>query len=691
MAHSRQNMLKWFMRKALRPSVPDRAGVDVALATNEGIAAETFKNRGNDHFAKGEFAAAAECYQQAIAVDPVYAHAYNNLGLVLLQQGRADEAMAHFRHALSLDPQLAQAHMNCGNVLWQKGLTSEAIHSFRAALLLNPKLSEAHNNLGALLKIQGLADSALACFQKAVRLNPDLAEAHYNIGDLLQEQGRLNEAVTCFQDAIRLKPDFAESFNSLGIVFRELGRHDQARVCFEKALTLKPDFSKAQNNLGTLALDRGDQEAAYACFWKALHLDPAYAEAHSNFLFAAQYDPSYSSANLFAEHVRFGERFEKPLRPQWPVHKNLRQAGRRLRIGFVSGDLCSHPVGFFMENVLAHLDRQALDITLYPTQHKSDTLSRRLENLDVAWHPLFGLSDEQAAQRIAEESIDILVDLSGHTAGNRLLIFARKPAPIQVSWLYFSTTGLHALDYLLCDRHVVPPQEAGHFIEKPYYLPDSYLCFTPPSDDVPIGPLPALENRHVTFGCFNNLVKMNDRVVRLWARVLHAVPNSRLFLKAGQLNDASIQETTRKRFGAHGIDPGRLTLEGLSPRIEYLSRYNDIDIALDPFPFPGGTTTVEALWMSVPVLSRAGDRFISRAGESILQTAGLPDWIAADDDDYVDKAKFFADDLQTLAAVRAGLRARFVASPLCDGQRFARNLETAFREMWLSFVRQPDA
>lgn len=653
--------------------------------------AEACKSRGNEHMAKGELAMAARCYRQAIALRADYAEAHSNLGVVFSQQGKLEDALASFERALALKPDLAQAQLNRGNVLRAQGLLAEALAAFHAALAVAPELPEAHNSLGTVLQAQGRSGDALACYQTAIRLRPSFAEAHYNAGDLLQDHGQLDDALACYERAVALKPDFADAYNSLGIVHRDSGRLEQASNCFEHAIALKPDFPAAHTNLGTLALDRGDRDTAYACYRTALRFDPQYAEAFSNLLFAAQYDLAYSSARLYAEHLEFGKCFEEPLRSHWPSYAMSPEPGRRLRIGFVSGDLRAHPVGYFMENVLAHLDRRKLDITLYPTLPKSDALSQRLQNLDVAWHPLFGLSDDQAARRIADEGIDILVDLSGHTAGNRLLVFARKPAPVQVSWLYFSTTGLRAMDFVLCDRHVLPPEEAGHFVEKPWYLPDSYLCFTPPAEDVPIATPPAMRNGHVTFGCFNNVVKINDAVVGLWARILQSVPGSRLFLKAGQLKDQSVQRAILGQFSAHGIDSGRLILEGPSSRVEYLSCYNQVDIVLDPFPFPGGTTTVEALWMSVPVLSRKGSRFISHAGESILHGAGLSSWIAADDDDYVAKALRFAGELPELARLRAGLRARFLSSPLCDARRFARHLETAFHDMWAECASRPAA
>ena len=610
--------------------------------------AKNLKELGNEHFAKGDLDTAATCYRKAIDIAPGYAEAHNNLGLVFAQRHMFDEAAACFLRAIALDTSLAQPHTNLGN---------------------------AHRSRGRL-------GEALACFRAALALDPDRADVYNNMGILLQELGQLDEAHASLRKAISLRPEYAEAHNNLGMVLRIEGRLDEAHACFRAAVELKPDLAIAHNNLGTVATDRGRLSEAYDHYRDALAFRPDYAEAMSNALLAAQYDSRYSAAGLLAEHRRFAERFERPLRHRWSKHDRPRDASRRLRIGFVSGDLRNHPVGFFLESVLANIDRCQFDITLYPTTSARDELSQRLMDSDISWQPLTGLSDDAAAQRIAATGIDILVDLSGHTADNRLLLFARKPAPVQVSWLYFSTTGLTAIDYLLCDRHVVPADEVAYFVERPWYLPDAYLCFTPPRENIPEGRLPVAAGGATTFGCFNNLTKLSEEVVALWARILRCIPDARLILKAKQLNDPTIRETTRQRFLRHNVAADRLVLEPPSSRADYFAAYRRIDIALDPFPFPGGTTTVEALWMGVPVLTRRGDRFISHAGESILATAGLPDWIAADDGDYLTKAIAFAADQPRLAELRSSLRAQVLASPLCDAPRFARNLETAFRAMW---------
>ena len=352
----------------------------------------------------------------------------------------------------------------------------------------------------------------------------------------------------------------------------------------------------------------------------------------------------------------------------------------------MSGDLHTHAVCCFLDGVLAALVAKAagrLQFIAYPTHAQADLTSERIKAYCHGWHSAMGLSDQGFAQRIHDDEIDILIDLSGHTAHNRLPVFAYKPAPLQVSWLgYFATTGVAAIDYLLADSWTLPPSEEAHFSEKIWRLPETRLCFTAPDVALDVAPLPALSKAYVTFGCFNNLTKMNDAVVALWARVLRAVPGSRLFLKATQLAEVAVRYDVLQRFSVHAIGAQRLILEGPDSRAAYLSAYHRVDIALDPFPFPDGTVSLECLWMGVHVLSLAGQCFLSRQGLGLLMNAGLADWIAVDENDYVERACRHACDVQALARLRGALREQVLASPLFDAPRFAAHFEAALRGMW---------
>jgi protein O-GlcNAc transferase len=634
--------------------------------------------------AKGDAESAAASYRRAIELQPGHAAAHNFLGAALKALGRTDEAVASYRRAIALAPDYAEAHSNLGVALRELGQLDEAIASYRAALVHRPDVAEIHANLANTLCDRGFLDEAITCYLQAIELRPRIAALHNYLGRAYKNNHQPDAAIASYAQAVALQPDYAEAYSNLGNAQLKQGRVEEAIASYRRALELEPGLAEVHSNLGIALKDCGRLDEAIDCFRRTVELKPDYIEGYTNYLVTAQYGPDYSPAQLLADHRAFGDRFEGPWRDRWPRHAP--RATQRVRVGFVSGDFCEHPVGFFLEGTLGWLDREALDIVLYPTVHKTDDLTRRLQAMGFPWRPLAGLSDEQAAQRIAADGIDILVDLSGHTADHRLQLFARKPAPIQVAWLgYWATTGLQAMDYILCDPYAIPADEADHFVEQPWYLPETRLCFTPPADAILPGPLPALDNGYVTFGCFNNLTKMTGPVVELWARVLREVPESRLLLKSRTLADASTREAVRQRFAARGIAAERLRLEAQSSRHDYLLTYNRVDIALDPFPFTGATTSVEGLWMGVPFITLRGDRLVAHQGEGILHNMGMADWIAADRDAYVALAIAKAGDLQGLAISRAALRPRLLASPLCDGPRFARNLEAAFDEMWRRF------
>jgi len=629
--------------------------------------------------------------QKAAALTPSDAEVHNNLGVLLQAQGELKAALVSVRRALKLKPGYANAHNSLGSILDDLGKFDAAQSSYRKALEINPDFADAHNNLGAILKNQGQFDAAAVSFRKAIAIKPDYAEAHNNLGVTLQGMGRTDEAEACYRRALAIKPDYAEAHTNLGNVLNDFGQLDDAVASHRRALEFRPDFAYAHNNLGVALQGLGKLGEAAASFRNAMEIEPDYINAHSNLLFIHNYLSDQPASMLLDEAKRFGKLAARQAHA-YTNWRNTPERGRCLRVGFVSGDLRNHPVGYFAEGVLAALASDAsgqLKIVAYHNYYCTDALTERIKANCHGWHSVVGLSDESLARRIRDDGIDILIDLSGHTVHNRLTMFAWKPAPVQVSWLgYFATTGIAAMDYFIADPWALPDTEEINFTEKIWRLPESRLCFTPPDADVEVAPLPALNNGYVTFGCFNNLTKINDAVVALWARVLSPVPNSRLFLKSKQLKEASVRQSIVARFAAHGINADRLIMEGYNPRAEYLSAYQRVDIALDPFPFPGGTTSVESLWMGVPVLTLTGERLLSRQGVSLLMNVGLPEWIAADADDYVARAVLHAGDLQRLAILRNGLRQRILESPLFDAPRFAHHFEAALRGMWVQWCNQ---
>jgi len=360
-----------------------------------------------------------------------------------------------------------------------------------------------------------------------------------------------------------------------------------------------------------------------------------------------------------------------------------RDSAKRLRVGMVSGDIRTHVVGRFLESFLGHIDRSRVELAAYSTSATEDERTARLKPRFALWHKVVGYDDGRLAGLIHDDAVDILIDLAGHSGGNRLPMFSYKPAPVQATWLgLFATTGVPGMDYIIADPYLAPGDEAQYFTEEVWPLAESWFCLNPPDVATEPGPLPALANGTVTFGCFNNLTKMTDVVVAVWARVLLTVPGSRLFLKARQLRDDLARQNTLDRFAVQGIGPERLVLEGSSPLADYFAAYKRVDVALDPFPFHGATTSLDGLWMGVPILTRRGERVGAHLGESIAQAAGLGDWIADDDEGYVAMAVAMTSDLHRLAELRAGLRERILASSLFDGARFARHFEEALRGMW---------
>ena len=654
--------------------------------------AEARNNLGNVLKDLGQLDGAVTSYRLALEIDPGLADAHYNLGVALQAVGQIDGAVASYRRTLDIFPEHAEAHSRLGIALAGLGQLDDAVASYRRTLAITPDSAEAHNNLGAALQAIGQLHDATASYRQALAIKPDFAEAHNNLGVALQDLRQLEGAVASCRRALEVDPDYAEARYNLGNALRELGLLEDALASYRRALEIKPDYAEACGNLGVALQDLRQLDDAATTYRRALEIKPDYAEAHSNLLLIHSYLSAQPAAMLLGEARRFGGQAARRARPlgTW---RNVPDPARCLRVGLVSGDLREHSVGHFVDAVLAALAAKAsgrLEFIAYSNHPCSDALTARIRASCHGWHSVARLPDEALAQLIRSDGIDILIDLAGHTAHNRLPLFAWKPAPVQVTWLgYLGTTGVAAMDYLVADPWTLPQSEEAHFTEEIWRLPQTYLCFTRPEADVQVASLPALTNGYITFGCFNNLNKMNDTVLALWARVLLAVPGSRLFLKAKQFGEAAVRQMVVNRFFAHGIDAGRLVLEGtVASRAEHLAAYNRVDIALDPFPYPGIATSVEGLWMGVPMLTLGGDRFLSRQGVGLLMNAGLPEWIAADPDDYLARAVSHTGDLQRLAALREGLRQQMLDSPLFDAPAFADHFEAALRGMWTRWCHQ---
>lgn len=597
---------------------------------------------------QGKFEESLTPIQQSLMCAPEDAQAYNILGVALRELGRLTEAEANFRNAIRMKPNCAEAYFNLGLVLKNFGNLTEAAANYSKAIHIKPEFYEAHNNLGEVLRDLGQLKEAAASSRKAIEIHPNFAEAHLNLGNALKDLGRLNEAEASYREAIRINPDYVLARRYIGSVLKDLGRFTEAEASYREALRIEPEC----------------------------------VEAFSNLLFSLNYLETLDPHVTLIQAKRYGTLVSSTAEPKFSSW-HVNQHSTKLKVGFVSGDLNNHPVGYFIEGLIREIDKFRFEVYAFPTTRKTDDLTDRVKPHFDHWIPICGKADSEAASVIHNQGIQILIDLSGHTAHNRLPVFAYKPAPVQVSWLgYFATTGLPEMDYFLGDPIMSPQNEADHFCEKVWNLPQTWLCLTPPSEEVKISNLPASRNGHITFGCFGNLSKMNDRVVNLWTTVLRKMPDSKLFLKSRQLADADVIKDVQKKFANQGVSTDRLLLAGPSSRNAYLAAYNQVDIVLDTFPYPGGTTSVDALWMGVPVLTLRGDRFLSHLGESIATNAAQSHWIAQDSDDYVGKAIKFACDLEGLTNNRRTLRERVLQSPLFKINQFAKHFEATLWGMW---------
>lgn len=651
--------------------------------------AEACNNLGNALKEQGNLEAAIESFRRSLALKPNFAETHSNLGNALKDQGRLEEAIACYGQALLLKPDYAEAYNNLGAALKAQNKLDAAIESYRMAVSLKSDFVDAHNNLGNALMAQGKLEAAIASFYQSLLIKPDFAEAHNNLGNALKDQGKLDAAVESFQRALEIKSDFAEAHSNLGLALQKQSKMDKAIAHYNKALAIKPDYAEAYNNLGLALQEQGKLDEAIDSYHKALALRPIYPKAHSNLLFALSFYSKCLPDTYLAEARHYGNTVMQGIQPytSWSGYPaNTAERGvQTLRIGLVSGDFRAHPVGFFLEGILANLNPARVELVAYSMSPQEDELTARIRPCFVAWNIIVGLSDEAAARKIHEDGIHILVDLAGHTAGNRLPMFALKPAPVQVSWLgYFATTGLSGIDYLMADPVSVQESQRKHFTETVWYLPETRLCFTPPANKtgLELTPLPAMQNGYITFGCFQNLTKVNNVVLAAWGRIFLALPEARLWLQSSQMNCSTAREYLQHRLAHVGIMPERVIIEGHAPRADYLAAYANVDIILDTFPYPGGTTTCEALWMGVPTLTLAGGTLLARQGASMLTSAGLEDWIASDEDDYVTRTLFHVTDIDRLAQLRSGLRQKVLASPLFNTPRFAQHLEDALQRMW---------
>jgi protein O-GlcNAc transferase len=601
-------------------------------------------------------------------------------GVAHHQAGRLAEAETQYREVLVQQPDHADALHLLGMLAGQVGEFDVAVDLLRQAAQLNPNFADAHNNLGFALAKNGKTHDAIPCYREAIRLKPDLCEAHVNLANALEEIEQWDDAIASYREAIRLKPDSAESHSNLGNVLRNTRQLDEAIASYRQAILLKPHFGAAYNNLANALAEVGRVDEAIATFRQALLPNPDYAVAHSNLILLMHYRPEYDARMIYEELDRWNQRHAEPLKKLIQPHTNNRDTDRRLRIGYVSPDFREHVVGRNLIPLFREHDHTQVELFCYANVARPDWLSEQFRSCAENWRNIAGLSDNRAAEMIREDRIDILVDLAVHSAGNRLLVFAQKPAPVQATFAgYPGSTGLEAIDYRITDPYLDPPGSTDDFYsETSVRLPDSFWVYDA-GNAIEINALPAETRGYITFGCLNNFCKVNEQVLKLWAEVLRNVDRSRLIMlcPAGKHRQPLLDFMQKE-----GVDADRVELIAHHPRSQYFKLFNRIDIGLDTFPYNGHTTSLDSFWMGVPVVSLVGERVVGRAGVSQSTNLGLTELIAQKPEDFVRIARGLAGDLPRLAELRRTLRGRMQASALMDARRFAQNIEEAYQAMW---------
>jgi protein O-GlcNAc transferase len=672
---------------------------------------------------KGQLIEAALAFTDAVELNPGYVDAWFNLGRACKDLGCVSRAVQAFAKAASLRPQDAKVHYNLGNACAAMRALPEAIDAFTTAIACQTDFKDALRNLAQVLLRAARAEDAVRILNRLLEIDPAYPKIHLLLGCALVDDHRPEEAFAQFlaaidadsadalaysnlasvairvgrfdiatavsKAALELDPDLAEAYGTLNCALRKQGAITSSIAAAKKALELQPSLSAVYDNLALALADRGQVREAIAWMVRSVVLTHGRASTVSNLCFLLQYlshpvllQPEMDAALLrrFHEHwaaIQNSEGRPEPLAPTDPDPE------RKLKVGLLSPDLHRHPVGYFLAACLPDLDRSQFDIICYSDSRVADDLTEELKGNCTRWVETSDISDLRLTEQIRRDGVDILIDLAGHTAGNRMAVFLRRAAPVQATWAgYVGTTGLAQMDYLIADRFHVPFGEEACYTEKVLRLPDGYICYAPPEYAPEVAILPAVENGYITFGCFNNLTKVNPEVVRAWSSILAAVPASRILLKCRQLDDPEVRAEYRRLFERQGVAAERILLEGHSAHRELLNSYARIDIGLDPFPYSGGLTTLEALWMGVPTITKTGKTFAGRHSTSHLRQVGLDSFITPTLDAYIAAAVRMAEAQPELSALRGSLRERMRQSPLCDGKRFSTHLSTALRRMW---------
>jgi protein O-GlcNAc transferase len=659
---------------------------------------------------KGFFEKALEYHKKASEIAPESPITFFKMAKLLYLLNKNETALQYLQRTLQLDPHHFEAAYNCAQIFYKQGNAGEALSFVQKAISLKPGFAHANNLAGLISERLGNIEGARLFYLEAIRLKQDYAEARNNLGSLLFSNGDLASAVSLFTSALRIQPDFFEAQYNLGNCMRETKNLDEAITCFRKALNVRPDSIRAMANLGEALQTIGNIVDAERWFNKAASKAKPEAEElyriYSNVLLCSNYNPDYSPQKIYEMHKDIGGRFSQSSpeanyfsgnQPQGKVQNEIMDAwrnspnGKKLRIGFCSADFCNHPAARFLEPVFLHFDRNSFEFFCYSDVSNPDEVTTRLKSFGIHWRNIYGLNDCDVFNCIRDDAIDVLVDCGGHTANNRLPLFAKKPAPLLVSYLgYPCTTGIATMDYNFTDAFLDPAGEDCLYTEKLLRLPDCFCSYLPPPDAPEISELPALRNGFITFGSFHPLMRLHNGVISLWCDVLRKIPLSRLLIVRTTLV-GSVKKRLETMFFENGIDPSRIDLRHEIPTKGHLALYGDIDISLDTFPWSGHTTACESLLMGVPVISLYGNRHAGRMVASILKHSGLNDWVAFSKEEYCSIAQAKSGRLDDLATLHCRLREAFASSPVCNGGKFTGTLEEAFKKIWMRFCKNPAA
>lgn len=635
----------------------------------------------------GDKESAIAIWRRGIATEKTTPGMLKVFGIGLYGAGDYETAIRAFERYVEVEPNDHEMVNALGCAYLDLGDLVRAAQCFHRRVDAAPEDVVAITNLGLCYAHQGRMPTAIELLEKALLLAPENGDVLLRLAHCKNAMGDVKSALEHIQNAVEHAPERADLQGMLGMMLSANGDIDSAIDAYERGLDLSPASPQILNNMAMAltAIGRGAEGTErYRGALKMLQPSVTAAAVYSNFMFSRHYDDEVTPETLLAEHRAFGEWVpnDGPATPPHH-HANTPDPERRLRVGYVSADFGVHPVGFFVGSVLPRHNPAEIETFCYSNREIEDPITWRIKGSARHWRVIANLTDERVLERIRDDNIDILVDLSGHTAGNRLTVFAKKPAPIQATWAgYVGTTGLEAVDYIIADRYHMPPEIEPFHVERPWRMPHGYICYDPADYAPPVAPLPALANGYVTFGSLNNPSKVGARCLSTWARVVKAVANSKLLLRYRWMESEPNRARIKAAFEAEGVDPERVIILPRTGGAEMLRTYNRIDIGLDSMPYSGGLTTCEAMWMGVPVVTCPGLRFESRHSMSHLSNAGLGEFVTTSIDDYIATAARWADDLDGLARLRQGLRAQMATSPLCDPDRFTRDLDAEYRKMW---------